>query len=369
MEAKKIRAIGAGILAAVWLVLTGLAWFGPKKDVSGTERRKLAQFPKLTAETVLSGKFMSDFDSFTQDQFPMRDGFRRLKALFHYDILRQLDNNGIYLAFGSAAALESQVNEASVESAGAKLNKLYDAFLSGTGSRIVLSVVPDKGYYLAAANGYPAMDYDRLIELVRDQTPWAEYVDLTDCLDGGSYYRTDTHWRQEKLFPAAERLCRALGVTAPDPADYTETPVERPFYGVYYGQAALPMAPDTMYTLESGLLDRCRVWHLETDRDTGVYDREKARTSRDLYDVFLSGPDALLTIENPAADTDRELVVFRDSFGSAMVPLLLADYRTVTVVDTRYISPTALPDYLDFHGQDVLLLYSTLLLNNSYSMK
>ena len=92
-------------------------------------------------------------------------------------------------------------------------------------------------------------------------------------------------------------------------------------------------------------------------------------SSRDLYDVFLSGACALLTIENPQATTDRELIVFRDSFGSSMVPLLLQDYATVTLVDIRYLASNAISMFVDFHGQDVLFMYSTHLINNSSAMK
>lgn len=365
---KKTRFIGLALVLAVWLILVGAAWFAPAKDISEAERRKLAQFPTFSTENLLSGKFMTDFESFAQDQFPLRDSFRQMKALFHYGILRQGDNNGIYFTQGYAAALEYPLDEASVQNAGKRLNTIYEKYLAGTGSEIILAVVPDKGYYLAEANGYPAMDYDALFSLVREQLPWADYVDITDCLNIDCYYRTDTHWRQEQILPAAQRICDALGVTAPQAEDFTVTQLERPFYGVYYGQAALPMAAEPMYVLENDLLDQCEVYNFETQTAySGVYDREK-EAGRDMYDVFLSGASPLLTIENPNAATDRELIVFRDSFGSSMVPLLLRDYRTVTVVDTRYIRSEFLGGFLDFHGQDVLLLYSTLLLNSSYSM-
>ena len=77
----------------------------------------------------------------------------------------------------------------------------------------------------------------------------------------------------------------------------------------------------------------------------------------------------MLTIENPNAATEKELIVFRDSFGSALVPLLLKDYKTVTVVDIRYLASDFVGDYVDFHGQDVLFLYSTLILNSSTTLK
>ncbi len=359
---EKIRYAGFGVLAMLWICLVCGAWFGKAQEISEAERRPLDQFPEITAESVLNGSFMSDFESYTLDQFPLRDSFRQIKALFHYNALNQSDNNGIYIADGYAVKQEYPMNETSVAHALDRFNYIYDKYL--VGSSVYMAVVPDKGYYLGDQSGQLTMDYDALFAMVEEGMPWATHVDLTGTLNADSYYRTDTHWRQEALLDTATALCQAMGVTSPKDEDYVRRPVPRPFYGVYYGQAALPMEPDEMYVLESELLKECTVLNFETQKTAEVYDMDKL-TSRDLYDVFLSGSTALLTIENPNAATDKELIVFRDSFGSAMIPLLVQDYKTVTVIDIRYVAPEFLGQLVDFHGQDVLMLYSTLVLNNS----
>ena len=91
--------------------------------------------------------------------------------------------------------------------------------------------------------------------------------------------------------------------------------------------------------------------------------------SPDLYEVFLSGAQPLLTVENPAGEAGRELVLFRDSFGSSLAPLLLQGYSKVTLVDIRYMHPDQVGDYVNFHSQDVLFAYSTLILNSGRSLK
>ena len=366
MNAKKVRMVLVSLLAALWLALSLAAWVSPAKELSEAERRKLQPFPKLSSETVLSGKFMSDFETYTQDQFPMRDVFRRLKAVFSYHVLHKLDNNGIYLADGYAAQLEYPLSDRSVEGALTKFNKLYDLYLKDCGD-IFFALVPDKGFYLAQPNGYPAMDYDALYAAM-EALSWAEHIDIRDQLTIEDYYRTDTHWRQENLLQVARQLTQALGVTQPDEDDYTVTTLDRPFYGVYYGQAALPLEPDTIRLLENEILSGCRVTNHETGAVGSIYNMDKL-TSRDLYDVYLSGPAALLTIENPNGIPGKELIVFRDSFGSSLIPLLIADYATVTVIDTRYVVPEYLRNFVDFHGQDVLMLYSTLVLNNSDTLR
>ena len=365
---KKLRNVGIIAVIVLWAGLALFAWFSKPVETSAWERRPLQQMPAVTADALLDGSFMEKFEDYTVDQFPLRNTFRTAKSLFAYKALRQKDNNGIYLAGGSAAKLEYPLNNPSVSNALRKINGIYDRYLKDTDSRIFVTVIPDKGYYLAEPNGYPAMDYDALFEKVKTAMPYGAFVNITGDLSGESYYRTDTHWRQEALLPVAKKLCEAMDVSTPKTEDYTKTLATQQFYGVYYGQAALPMEPDPLYLLENDTLKNCRVYNHETQRDQSVYDTKKLG-SADPYEVYLSGSQALLTIENPKGQPDRELIVFRDSFASSLIPLLLQDYSKVTLVDTRYISSALLDQYLTFHGQDVLFAYSTLLLNNSATMK
>ena len=373
----KIRAIGAALLTLVWLSLTLLAWFTPAKETSQAERRPLEQFPELSGETVLNGNFMSKFEDYTLDQFPGRDLFRQLKALTHYNVMQQMDNNGIYIEEGYAAKLDYPIDQAQVDYALGRLNFLYNTYLKSAGCNIYLSVIPDKGYYLAEANGYPAMDYQALFATVQAQAPWATYVDITGALSIEDYYRTDTHWKQENLIPVAQKLSAAMGVPAPDAKDFTARPIDYPFYGVYYGQAALPMSPDQLQVMESEILNRCQVYTYDDNLkkvEIPMYDLSKL-TSGDPYNIYLSGARVgMVTIENPNATTNKELVVFRDSFGSSLTPLLAQGYKTVTLIDIREI-PSAnlkvLARYidLDFTGKDVLMLYSTTVLNSGNELK
>jgi hypothetical protein len=283
-------------------------------------------------------------------------------------VLGQKDNNDIYITDGYAVKQEYPYNPESVDHAVSRFHYLYEKCLKASDGRIFMTIVPDKGYYLGESSGHLTMDYKSMFASFELGLPWAQFVDITDTLSAEDYYCTDTHWRQENLLEAATKLCEALGVSAPKAEDYTPVALERPFYGVYYGQAALPMEPETMYVMESDLLNDCTVLDWESGKYNSVYDRNKL-TSKDLYDVFLSGSRSLLTIENPNASSDKELIVFRDSFGSSMVPLLVQDYAKVTLVDIRYIQIDMLPRFLEFKGQDVLFLYSTLVLNNSSTIK
>lgn len=359
----------------VTLCLLGAFLFGfgvwslvrPADEFSLSERRPLEQLPALSAQDVLSGAYMQKLELYATDQFPLREQWRTLKAVFSYYALGQTDNNGVYLSGGSAAQLDYPLNDDSVSYAAGRFQTLYDKYFAGTEAKLYLSVVPDKNYFLAAEAGAPTMDYAALVDSLRAQTGAYTYVDLFDLLSAGDYYATDSHWRQECLTAVAERLGEAMGADVA--AEYEEKTLDAPYYGVYYGYAALPMPADTIRYLTNPTLDACTVYHYETDKTTsGVYDFEKA-AGKDPYELFLSGSESLLRVENPNAATTRELIVFRDSFGSSLAPLLVEGYAAVTLVDIRYLSSELLGRYLDVTDQDVLLLYSTSVLNNSEALK
>lgn len=345
--------------------LACVCWLKPADEFSESERRNLDQFPKLTVDTLLSGEFMSKFEGYTLDQFPMRDEFRTVKAITNNYILNQSDNNRIYVKDDYVSKMEYPLNGASLSYAAKRFEYVYDKFLAGTDVRSYLSIVPDKNYYLNDGKQL-GLDYEELVSQVTDQAEFLSYIDIMGSLSLDSYYRTDTHWKQEMLIPVAGEIAAGMGVELK--AEYQKEILSNDFYGVYYGQSALPLKPDQITYLTNEILEDVRVYDYQNQKEMGIYDMEKAY-GKDPYEMFLSGPLSLLTIENEHATTEKELVMFRDSFGSSIVPLFAEAYQKITVVDIRYIHPNMLENFVEFTNQDVLFLYSTLVLNNSEVIK
>ena len=361
MNNKIIRAVGAGVVIAVWAALVGFAWFGQRSDFSMTERAPLTQAPEVKLETVMDGSFMEEFAEFAADQFPLRDDFRKVKSLFHYYGLGAKDVGGIYIQNGFAAEQVYPLNSQSVLYATGRFNYIYENALKDKAKGVYMVTVPDKNYYLADSAGQLKADYDALYALMEQQMPWATHIDVRGDLEIGDYYFTDTHWRQEKILPVAQRVCDAMGVTL---GDFTASKVDKPFYGVYHSKAALPMEGEELYLMESDVLKNCTVQYMDINKTGAVYDMDKL-DSADLYELFLGGARSLIVIDNPAGTPGKELVVFRDSFGSSLTPLLLQDYSKVTLVDVRYINLMTVSNMVDFENADVLFVYSTLILNDS----
>ncbi len=374
----KIYAVGIAAFLLVWFGLVGFSWFGPKQDISLSERRPLAQMPELSLQTLLAkdekdasgniterNSFMSKFEEFTLDQFPLRDSFRQVKSVYQYYVMQQMDNNGYYVSNSHAAELVYPMDTLNMDVNISILNKIYEQYLQNQNIKTYMAAVPDKGYYLAEQNGYLSLDYDVMFsKLETDMSDKVTHIDITDVLSPEDYYYTDTHWRQENIVPVAEKLAQAMGVTVQAEGDYTKELVTQPFYGVYYKFVALPMDPEQMYLMHSQLLDGCIVKNPSTGEAIPMYDMTKA-DSNDLYDIFFSGNQPLIEIVNTRATGGKELVVFGDSFARSLVPLLTQGYRKITVVDLRLSNYNNLDRTLFVRRPDVLFLYSTISLNKS----
>lgn len=349
------------LLAAGFL----LCVFGPKETYSDSERRSLAAFPKVSAYTVRTGRFMSDFETYVTDTFPFRDSFRTVKAVCSSAVFRRQDNHGIYEADGYLSAVEYPLDEKSLKRASDRFRYICEKYLTRANA-VFLSVIPDKNCFLAEESGHLSMDYADFEKRMEDGCDFAEYISISDLLQREDYYKTDTHWRQERIVDVAERLLQKMGAKAEQ--RFQIQTLSRDFYGVYYGQSALPASPDTLSYLTGEAIDSCYVYDGQNQKEISVYDFEKA-AQKDPYEIFLSGPLSLVILENPKASKEKKLVIFRDSFGSSIAPLLCGGYSKITLADIRYIHPDLLGKFVDFDACDVLFLYSTLVMNHSDTLK
>lgn len=87
---------------------------------------------------------------------------------------------------------------------------------------------------------------------------------------------------------------------------YTQVDVGVPFYGVYYGQSALPLSAEKIYYLTNETLKNCKVFDYESNAYMDMYDMEKAN-GKDPYELFLGGSKSLITIETRVPQPIRSL--------------------------------------------------------------
>ncbi len=364
---KRFKSIFTLVLAAVFILGFSVASFIlPDKDILVAENRTSPKFPEVTKQTVLDGSFMTDFEKYTLDHFPLRDAFRKLKSHVVLDVLLQKENNGYFMQDGYIFKNPSEINFELIDKNMARIRFYYQNLLQGAG-KVYFSLIPDKGYYNPDKLALMA-DYDALFGRILGSVDYAEYIDITDALSIDSYYATDTHWRQEKILNVAQHLLDGMG--AENSLGNTSVVSTGSYFdGIYARQTFFDTNGDLMNYVTSPLLDSAVLTDNTVEQTVPIYNTDKIN-SDEPYDMFMSGAKmGMVTLQRSENTTGKTLVVFRDSFGSSIGPLLLGGYDKVIFLDTRQIMPIAIKGMVDFTDCDVLFLYSTTVLSETDEFK
>lgn len=329
----------------------------PDKEISVSERRKLAKFP----EVELSSKWIEKVDKYLLDHFVFRDYFRSLKASYNYNVLQRLDNNNVVLKDNYIFKSNYPTNKESIENFNKKIGEL-SSLLSDDNKQYMM-IIPDKNYYYGDGD-FLHLDYDYIYNNVKLDN--GEMIDLRGTLELTDYYKTDTHWKQEKLSKVVKKMDEVMQFGY-KPIKYKKNTYDN-FYGVYASEIPFKNKREEITYLTNDILENVHVEYLENSNLTNVYNQDKL-TGLDSYEVYLDGASSFITIYNDKALSEKELVIFRDSFGSSLTPLLVNNYKKITVIDNRYINSEIFTKYIEFTNQDVLFMYSTLVVNESGSLK
>ena len=75
--------------------------------------------------------------------------------------------------------------------------------------------------------------------------------------------------------------------------------------------------------------------YVEEGRRSATVYAPECLEARDKYTVFFGGNHALVKLEM-LSDSDRVLLVLKDSYANCFVPFLIPDYKAIVMVDPRY---------------------------------
>lgn len=275
-------------------------------------------------------------------------------------------SNNFYVADGAIYEKTGAVNENAILANTEKINKTYQQYLQNM--NVYFTIIPDKTYYLEDKLD---TDFKDVVENVESNlNSNIQYFDISSVLELEDYYKTDMHWKQENLDNVVEVIEKEMKIQN---GNYEEPNYEEKilgdFYGTYYKERKENnIEPDELKYLTNEEIEKSTVYNAETESNEPVYNISKAEETGNLYDAFLSGASAIEIIKNEQSETGKKLILFRDSFGSSIAPLLINEYEEIVLIDLRYVNYTILSNYVnfsDYENQDVLFLYSSRVINKS----
>lgn len=355
------------ILVVVLLAISAIAAAAhPIKETSEKENRDLAGFPDLSLETIMSGSFMKDFETFAADQFRFRDGAVSLKAQSERMMGKKENNSVLFADNGYLVPHPIEYNKETVEK---NLESLRIMQEKG-GFDVTLAIIPMA--FEVLKDKLPAFSYDsRVADVINeakvylDQSP-IKVADTTKILsehkDEYIYYRTDHH--QTAL--GSYYVYKALGVPlmyephALD--DYTVERLTDDFYGTAWSKASLVFQkPDEMdfYSIEGSPTANVE-FPLEGKKLIGLLSKNNLG-KKDKYSVYLDGNHGLTVINTNRVNDGkkRSLAVIKDSYAHSFVPFLTDHYDTIHLIDMRYYNDDIYMYLGENKIKDILVMYES----------
>ena len=349
------------------LLLSIVSLFWPTRRFSASERRNLAQRPKLSYEGIVDGTFSNEVESYLADQYPARDIWVYLNSLQNR-ILGIDYQNGIYR--GKDGYLIQGFEKSEIDKEDQKKQAILTSFFERNSQiQSYVMLVPTAAWILEdyLPSGAPQGDEKSWYESWLSTSNIADLsnvtvVDCADALDKSAktnqiYYRTDHHWTTYGASVAFGELAKQMDL--PYQADEFEAhTVHTQFQGTMMSSSGFYSGTKDSIDLylpkkEENIL----VTNKEAQTSATTIYSEEGLLGDDPYEVFLGGNYGLLNIRT-GSQSGRKLLLLKDSYANAMLGFLTPYFSQIDIVDPRYYSSDLDMQIAVNQYTDLLILYN-----------
>lgn len=310
----------------------------PDHEQSETENRPLQTFPSWSTEHVLSGQYTKDLNTWFSDQFVCRDQNIHIKYL----IQKTFGVKEIQDVFLTKQGLIEKTAKPNKEQLERNLNAINTFKQNNPELNVGFVTVPNavsiKKEYLPKYA--VTLNQDKQIDNIYSQLDDSIVkIDLRNTLkkhkDEYLYYKTDHHWTSLASYYAYQDIAKAFNLETTKQSDYTIYPVTTNFEGTLANKTGSVNIKDEIDIYVPK--DKCD--YVITDESTNKKSRtiyhSDALETKDQYTVFMGGNKALFHI-NVDNNSKRHLLLIKDSYANSLIPFLIPQYASITVVDARY---------------------------------
>lgn len=336
----------------------------PDTGFSEKENRVLASRPALKLDQIISGGYEKQFETYENDQFPLRDMWITLKATTDR-MMGKVEENGVYL--GKNGYLMEAFNAPSQTQYDATVNAMTSFAQKHSDLKQYALIAPNSVNILKSnlPAFAPADDQNPWIDKLKESLTSAgvTFIDIRDTFTDHKaedlYYHTDHHWTTLGAYYAYLQAAAAMGIdTSSD--SYDKAPVSQTFKGTLSAKSGFRSGEtdeiDVFLPNGDNALSSVVNYVDEQKKSASFYDTSKLNT-RDKYALFFGGNHAQIKISTPT-ESNNTLLVLKDSYANSFVPFLAQHYRKIIMIDPRYYYGD-LEQLLQVENvQEVLYLYN-----------
>ncbi len=228
-------------------------------------------------------------------------------------------------------------------------------------------VIPTSAAYytpedLAGQYGSQLDNYNNIAEHLDGVRPVPVYDAIGAHTAEPLYSRTDYHWQPLAAYYAAEQF--AISAEVPYATLDTYEPVTREGYvGAFYAVnriSELQNASESFTYYKPANLDSLTCTYYNTafanPKEGRLFYEDNSIGAS--YTVFVGRDDCILQVDT-GVENDRVLVIFKDSYGNALVPFLTQSFSSIYLCDFRYFDLNAQAFLRQVGATDLLFAMST----------
>lgn len=349
------------VFGALLLIIVLANFIKRDQEFSDEENRVLAQKPELTWDSLMSGDYMTDFESYVSDQFFARNQWISLK-LYEDIILGKKESNGVYL--GKKGYLLEKPDDPSWEDIEANMAAVSD--LAGRYPEVstYMCLVPNSFYIMEdkLPAQAPVRDQEADMKQIRSLMGEAVHdINVTDTLkkhsDEEIYYKTDHHWTSLGAYYAFGTVAESMGLQNVE-TEYDIHTVASDFQGTLASKSGYHRSKDSVQVYEAANIEPEYIVNYveENEKSTSIYDSESLK-EKDKYTVFFGGNHARVDISTTQPER-KNLLIFKDSYANCFVQFLLPYYQNIIIIDARYFYDNVDSLIQNYSVTDILFLYN-----------
>ncbi len=325
------------ILLLVFLV----SLITPNRSFSQKENRVLSSRPQLNLSQIASGRFGPKYETYINDQFPLRDAWVTLKAGCDR-LIGKTEENGVYL--GHSGYLIEAFTPPTEQQLNTTLNAMSDFSKRHANLKQYALIAPNAVSILS--NKLPAAAPVKDQNLYLDTTKATlenngiTFIDVRDTMnehkDEGLYYHTDHHWTTQGAYYSYLKAAEIMGIDASTPA-YERVPVSESFQGTLSAKSGFRSGKreELSVFLPAGESPSSVINYVDEQKKSASFYATEQLKGRDKYALFFNGNHAQVKISTPIEE-NRTLLVLKDSYANCFIPFLAPHYRNIIMVDPRY---------------------------------
>ncbi len=351
----------------------------PKDEQSGiNENRTLKEMPHITSENVFSGQFSKEFEEYLSDNVGFRSKLTELSAKINgykgiktnlgkiVTVKKDLGAGGNSDETTKLLVLEDRImelfndKEETTYKYAEAVNKYADAFADKVNvySMLVPTQIEFASPIYASASDSQIAAITRIYgEIDKKVKTVNAYDAMREHINEYIYFRTDHHWTQLGAYYGYKAYAQAAGRDSIDIETQTINSREG-FLGFLYNQAnekSLADKPDTIEWVEPVKNYEFTAYAKEADGIISYPGRIYASGDETAkYSLFMGGDHSFADIQTDAKKGGTVLVI-KDSYANALVPLMTNDYERILVVDPRSYYGTV-DEIIDKYQVDDLLI-------------